>query len=75
MSCKKQQENYASLNGCYILGPTGPTGPAGTPGGATGPTGPQGLVGATGPAPQLTIGTVETGLPGSQASVNITPMN
>ena len=49
MGCKKQQENYASLNGCYIMGPTGPTGPAGTPGGATGPTGPQGISGATGP--------------------------
>ncbi len=68
-------------------GPTGPTGPQGIPGtagaiGATGPTGPQGIpgtagaigaTGPTGPAPALTIGTVTTGAPGSQASVTITP--
>ena len=68
-------------------GPTGPTGPQGIPGtvgetGATGPTGPQGIpgtagetgaTGPTGPAPTLTIGTVTTGAPGTQASVTITP--
>ncbi len=74
MSCKDCHKNYNSLNGCYIIGPTGPRGPGGIPG-STGPTGPQGNDGATGPAPQLMIGTVETGLPGSQASVNITPID
>lgn len=38
------------------------------PAGATGPTG------ATGPAPTLTIGTVTTGAPGTNASVTITPV-
>ena len=58
------------------IGPTGPTGPqgeAGTQGvagaiGPTGPTGPQGDAGAT---PSLTIGTVTTGAPGSQATASI----
>ena len=54
------------------IGATGPTGPQGEIG-ATGPTGPQGEIGATGPTPTLTIGTVTTGAPGSQASVTITP--
>ena len=64
-------------------GATGPTGPQGLQGatGATGPTGPQGLQGATGatgptgptgPAPNLTIGTVTTGNPGTQAAATIT---
>ena len=57
--------------------PQGPTGPQGTAGtvGATGPTGPQGIIGATGPAPSLTIGTVTTGDPGTNASVTITPVS
>lgn len=71
MDCKNHHKNYTSLNGCYIIGPTGPKGPQGI----TGPTGPQGLKGSTGPSPQFVIGTVETGPPGSQASVDITPMN
>ena len=53
--------------------PQGPTGPQGE----IGPTGPQGETGATGPtgpAPELEIGTVTTGAPGSQASVTITPV-
>ena len=68
------------------LGPTGPTGPQGLQGaqglqgdlgptGPTGPTGPQGLQGAQGPAgetPVLTIGTVQTGAPGTQAAATIT---
>ena len=61
-------------------GPQGPTGPAGLDGidGATGPTGPQGEIGPTGPAgadaetPTLTIGTVTTGDPGTEASAEIT---
>ena len=61
-------------------GATGPTGPAGLDG-ATGPTGPAGLDGATGPTgptgptgatPTLTIGTVTTGDPGTEASATIT---
>lgn len=60
-------------------GPTGPTGAQGIVGatGATGPTGAQGVIGATGatgPAPTLTIGTVTTGAPGTNASVTITPI-
>lgn len=55
--------------------PQGPTGPTGAMGeaGATGPTGATGLTGATGPAPTLSIGTVTTGAPGTNASVTITP--
>ncbi len=58
--------------------PQGPTGPQGLTG-ATGPTGPQGndgeigATGPTGPAPTLSIGTVTTGAPGTNASVTITP--
>ena len=48
--------------------PEGPTGPAGLDG-ATGPTGPTGPTGAT---PTLTIGTVTTGDPGTEASATIT---
>lgn len=69
-----------------IQGEVGPTGPAGIDGidGATGPTGPQGLqgiageTGPTGPAgadaetPTLTIGTVTTGAPGTDAEASIT---
>ena len=63
----------------YILDfviPAGATGPQGEIGatGATGPQGETGATGATGPAPTLTIGTVTTGAPGSQASVTITPV-
>ncbi len=50
------------------MNPTGYTLDFVIPAGATGPTG------ATGPAPALTIGTVTTGAPGSQASVTITPI-
>ena len=46
-------------------GPTGPTGPAG-------PQGLQGPAGTNGETPTLTIGTVNTGAPGSQASATIT---
>lgn len=64
-------------------GPTGATGPQGNPGiqgeqgerGATGPmgpAGPKGDTGATGATPELSIGTVSTGAPGTDASVTIT---
>ena len=67
-------------------GPTGPTGATGDIGpigltGATGdigPTGPTGATGPTGPTgaaaetPTLTIGTVTTGAPGTEAAATIT---
>ena len=59
------------------VGPTGATGPQGEIG-PTGATGPQGEIGPTGPAgldgetPTLTIGTVTTGDPGTEASATIT---
>ena len=61
----------------YILDfviPAGATGPQGETG-AIGPQGETGATGATGPAPTLTIGTVTTGEPGTQASVTITPVD
>ena len=51
--------------------PQGPTGPAGLDG-ATGPTGPQGEPGVDGETPTITIGTVTTGEPGTEASASIT---
>lgn len=63
----------------YILdftipqGATGATGPTG-PTGAAGTDGINGATGATGPAPTLSIGTVTTGAPGTNASVTITPV-
>ena len=62
------------------IGPTGPQGEIGPTGptGATGATGPQGEVGPTGPTgadaptPTLTIGTVTTGAPGTEAAATIT---
>ena len=53
----------------YIIDFTIPQGPTGV----TGPTGEAGITGATGPAPTLTIGTVTTGAPGTNASVTLTP--
>lgn len=47
------------------IGPTGPTGADG----AIGPTGP---TGADGETPVLTIGTVTTGAPGTDAAATIT---
>ena len=46
-------------------GETGPTGP-------TGPAGPQGIQGTAGETPNITIGTVTTGNPGTQAAATIT---
>ena len=59
------------------VGPTGPAGEVGPtgPAGEVGPTGPTGPTGATGPAgdtPTLTIGTVTTGAPGTDAVATIT---
>lgn len=48
------------------IGATGPTGPTGPSGGEQGPTGP------TGETPILTIGTVTTGAPGTEAEATIT---
>ena len=65
----------AGLDGAEgATGPTGPTGPAGLDGadGATGPTGPTGPAGIDGETPTLTIGTVTTGDPGTEASASIT---
>lgn len=60
-----------------ITGPTGPEGAIGPigPAGAIGPTGPAGATGPTGPVgetPIITIGTVTTGDPGTEASATIT---
>lgn len=69
-----------------LIGPTGPQGIQGLtgatgPAGEIGPTGPQGIqgeIGPTGPAgadgitPLISIGTVTTGAPGTEASVTIT---
>ena len=66
-----------------IQGPTGATGPQGEQGilgptgaqgeqGIQGPAGPTGTAGADGETPTLTIGTVTTGAPGSEANASIT---
>jgi len=57
--------------------PQGPTGPAGLDGatgpqGEIGPTGPQGEPGVDGETPTITIGTVTTGDPGTEAAATIT---
>lgn len=52
----------------FFLLPTGPTGPIGP----TGPTGPTGAAGADAETPVITIGTVTTGAPGSNAAASIT---
>ena len=59
--------NYL-LNFVIPQGPTGPTGATGD----IGPTGPTGATGDIGPTPTLTIGTVTTGDPGTEASATIT---
>jgi len=58
-------------------GATGPTGPQGIQGlageaGVTGPTGPTGPAGIDGETPTLTIGTITTGDPGTEAAATIT---
>lgn len=57
---------------CVILVPTGPGGGTTGPTGPTGATGPTGPTGADAETPTLTIGTVTTGAPGSEASATIT---
>ena len=59
------------------IGPTGPTGPQGEQGiqgltGETGATGPTGPTGPQGETPTLSIGTVTTGDPGTEATASIT---
>ena len=56
------------------IGPTGPTGDIGPTGptGDIGPTGPTGATGDAGETPTLTIGTVTTGAPGTDAEATIT---
>lgn len=53
------------------IGPTGATGATG-PQGEIGPTGATGATGADGITPLISIGTVTTGAPGTEASVTIT---
>lgn len=55
-------------------GLTGPTGPQGLQGiqGEIGPTGPTGPAGLDGETPTLTIGTITTGAPGTNADATIT---
>ncbi len=48
--------------------PAGPTGPTGD----IGPTGPTGATGPAGETPTITIGTVTTGDPGTEAAASIT---
>ena len=60
-----------SGGGSGVTGPTGPTGPTGDIG-PTGPTGDIGPTGPTGDTPTITIGTVTTGAPGTDAEATIT---
>lgn len=63
-----------TINTGYLLNfviPQGPTGPSG-PQGEIGPTGATGATGPAGESPTLTIGTVTTGDPGTEAAASIT---
>lgn len=63
-----------TINTGYLLNfviPQGPTGPSG-PQGEIGPTGATGATGPAGETPTLTIGTVTTGNPGTEAAASIT---
>ena len=65
---------YCNVNNCNQPKPCCPITII-SPTGATGPTGPQGDVGPTGAdgvTPLISIGTVTTGAPGTEASVTIT---
>ena len=62
-------ENYQRNKPIFICCNNSITGPTGT---STGPTGPTGATGPTGTTPTLTIGTVTTGAPGTEASATIT---
>ena len=59
------QQNHPNTGGCCCFGPTGPTGPQGE----IGPTGPAGADALT---PTITIGTVTTGAPGTDATAELT---
>ena len=61
------------FRGCFpiVVGPTGPTGDIG-PTGPTGDIGPTGPTGDAGETPTITIGTVTTGAPGTDAEATIT---
>lgn len=61
----------AILNFTIPRGATGATGPTG-PTGATGPQGEAGAAGADAETPTISIGTVTTGDPGTQAAASIT---
>ena len=68
--CKTDKEIMDLINknrifNRVVVGPTGPIGP-------TGPTGPTGPAGIDGETPSITIGTVTTGDPGTEASATIT---
>ena len=63
--------NYGPTGATGPIGPTGATGEIG-PIGPTGATGEIGPTGAAGETPTLTIGTVTTGAPGTEASATIT---
>ena len=72
---RKMVKKYKLLS--LIVVWTGPTGPQGLQGlqgvaGTAGETGPTGPTGPTGATPNLTIGNVTTGNPGTQASATIT---
>ena len=77
-NCNKKIKVFPPFYTCFgPTGPTGPTGPQGLQGlqgvaGAAGETGPTGPTGPTGATPNLTIGDVTTGNPGTQASATIT---
>ena len=58
--CNRHRPHYIC-----VIGPTGPTGP-------TGAIGPTGATGPAGETPNLTIGTVTTGDPGTEAVATIT---
>jgi hypothetical protein len=59
MCDEKCNKNSTSPSFCYLAGPTGPTGPTGASG-------------TDAETPTITIGTVTTGEPGTQASASIT---
>ena len=74
---KIRRDQKFKPNCCFII-PTGPTGPGTGITGPTGPTGATGEVGPTGPTgadaetPTISIGTVTTGNPGTEATATIT---
>lgn len=68
MEANKHRPIVGCCNPTTGIGATGPTGPTG-PTGATGATGP---AGADAETPTLTIGTVTTGAPGTEAAATIT---